>query len=95
VTAATHAHGFPRAHNLAMVMNFVEEMLENPQAFVLKKQMGLENIALSEVSQVQKDKGLLFLSYVENRSKYSIITCRYCIYICISTHTEPFQKWDC
>jgi hypothetical protein len=32
------------------------------------KWMGLENITLSEVSQVQKDKGCMF-SHVEDRSK--------------------------
>jgi hypothetical protein len=34
------------------------------------KWMELKIIILSEVSQVEKDKGHIFLSYVEDRSKY-------------------------
>jgi hypothetical protein len=33
------------------------------------KQIQLEDIMLSEVSQAQKDKGTCFLSYMEDRNK--------------------------
>jgi hypothetical protein len=33
------------------------------------KWMQLEDVMLSEVSQAQKDKGHIFFSYVEDRSK--------------------------
>jgi hypothetical protein len=51
--------------------------------------MELENIMLSELSQVQKDESCMFSLRVEDRSK-----CKYKHYH-IYVYTEHVQKWDC
>jgi hypothetical protein len=55
-------------------MEFYSAIRKNNTMWFEDKWMQLEGIMLSEVSQVQKDKGTCFLLYVENRSKRSTYT---------------------
>jgi hypothetical protein len=50
-------------------MEFYSAMRKNKTMWLEGKWMHLEDIMLSEVSQVQRTKATCFLSYVEDRSK--------------------------
>jgi hypothetical protein len=54
---------------------------KNEISLLAGKWMNLENITLSEASQVQKDKGCMFSLIVEDRSKSYIHMIHMCVYI--------------